>query len=327
MALATTLMAQHGFSEALGLARRAHISSPENIQALALAGDCHLELGNYEQAEATFDDLLRKNSSSAALARRARLLEIKGNSDQAIKILLRARHKLLRTANGNQLSWYDMRLGEIYFNTGDLQQAARHFQRAVAAVPNNAHAQAGLARTKAAQGDFSEAITLYEKAAATHPDLQILDDLAATYNAVDNNTAAIQTHQKALELIDRHQLDHAHSRQIARYYADNDIRLPQALKIARDELKKRKDIYTYDTFAWVLYKNRRYNEAAETIKIALQFDTDDPHLHFHAGMIASVTKDRPTATHHLNRALGLNPHFHPRHAQTCRQTLDTVKQR
>ena len=265
--LAQFLFSRHGFSEALDLAQQAHKSVPDNNQALALIGDCHLELGDYDRAETAYQTLLQRNDSAAALARQARLLEIKGDSESAIQLLQRAKRKIIRAASRHQTSWYDLRLGEIYFNTGNLQQATQHFQRAVAAAPNNPHAQAGLARTKTAQGDFSEAIVLYEKAAATHPDLRILDDLAATYDAANNETAARQTHQKALELIDRQQLDQAHSRQIARYYADNDIRLPQALKIARDELKKRRDIYTYDTLAWVLYKNRRYNEAAQMIRV------------------------------------------------------------
>jgi hypothetical protein len=41
-------------------------------------------------------------------------------------------------------------------------------------------------------------------------------------------------------------------------------------------------------------------------------------------MIAAAAGDRVAATRHLQEALALNPRFHPRHANTARETLDRL---
>ena len=62
-------------------------------------------------------------------------------------------------------------------------------------------------------------------------------------------------------------------------------KLPEALELAQKELEVRHDIYTWDTLAWVLYKNGRFQDAAKTMNKALALHTKDPLLLFHAGMI------------------------------------------
>jgi tetratricopeptide (TPR) repeat protein len=75
------------------------------------------------------------------------------------------------------------------------------------------------------------------------------------------------------------------NRELALFYADQDMKLPEALELARKELEVRHDIYTWDTLAWVLYKNGRYQEASEAANNALALHTNDSLLLFHAGMI------------------------------------------
>ena len=53
----------------------------------------------------------------------------------------------------------------------------------------------------------------------------------------------------------------------------------------RNELEVRQDIYTWDTLAWVLYKNGQMQAAVAAMKKALALNTNDPLLLFHAGMI------------------------------------------
>ena len=66
------------------------------------------------------------------------------------------------------------------------------------------------------------------------------------------------------------------NRNIAIIYADHDWNLDRALELAQNELEVRGDIYTYDALAWALYKNKKYAEAAEAMKKAMQFKTPEP---------------------------------------------------
>jgi tetratricopeptide (TPR) repeat protein len=114
------------------------------------------------------------------------------------------------------------------------------------------------------------------------------------------------------------------NRELALFYADHGIKLPEALALARKELEVRHDIYTWDTLAWVLYRNGRFQEATEAIHQALALHTDDSLLLFHAGMIYhSLAKDSD-AEDFLSRALKTNPHFHVFQAKVASRTLEDI---
>jgi tetratricopeptide (TPR) repeat protein len=114
------------------------------------------------------------------------------------------------------------------------------------------------------------------------------------------------------------------NRELALFYADQGIKLPEALELARKELELRHDIYTWDALAWVLYSNGRFQEASETINRALALHTNDSLLLFHAGMIyRSLAKDSD-AEDFLNRALKANPHFHVSQAEVATRTLELI---
>ena len=116
------------------------------------------------------------------------------------------------------------------------------------------------------------------------------------------------------------------NRELALFYADRGIKLAEALELARKEFEVRHDIYTWDTLAWVLYKNGRFPEAADAANKALALHTDDPLLLFHAGMIArSVGKDSD-AEELLSHALKTNPHFHIAYAEVAGRTLEEITQ-
>jgi tetratricopeptide (TPR) repeat protein len=100
--------------------------------------------------------------------------------------------------------------------------------------------------------------------------------------------------------------------------------LADALEFARNELAIRHDLYTWDTLAWVLYKNGKIQEAVAAMKKALSLNTEDPLLLFHAGMIYHSLGRDPDSEQFLNRALKANPHFHVFYADVASRTLDQI---
>jgi predicted Zn-dependent protease len=96
------------------------------------------------------------------------------------------------------------------------------------------------------------------------------------------------------------------------------------LELARNELGVRRDIYTWDTLAWVLYKNGQMQAAAAAMKKALCLNTNDPLLLFHAGMIYHSLGMDPDSEQFLSRALKANPHFHVFYADLASRTLDEI---
>jgi tetratricopeptide (TPR) repeat protein len=55
----------------------------------------------------------------------------------------------------------------------------------------------------------------------------------------------------------------------AKFYADHDRNLDEALAMAQEEYKTRKNVYVADTLAWCYYKAGQIEKAKEYIRIAL----------------------------------------------------------
>jgi tetratricopeptide (TPR) repeat protein len=108
---------------------------------------------------------------------------------------------------------------------------------------------------------------------------------------------------------------------MAKFYADHDRNVTQAVEEAEAAFRTRKNVYAADTLAWCYYKSGRYEEARKLIRKALARRTPDAEILFHAGMIHAKLRDRPSAQKYLYQALSLNPHFHPERATTAAATL------
>ena len=118
-----------------------------------------------------------------------------------------------------------------------------------------------------------------------------------------------------------------HNRDLALFYADHDIKLAESLDLARKELEVRRDVYTWDVFAWSLYKNGKLTEAVDAIVRALAQGTRDAQILFHAGMIYEKTGDTAKAKSFLQQALDTNPHFHVLYSDLATQTLVRLSQK
>jgi Flp pilus assembly protein TadD len=118
-----------------------------------------------------------------------------------------------------------------------------------------------------------------------------------------------------------HTLDLSHPAQLARFYADHDRQLPDALAAAEAAHRESSSIHVLDTLAWCLHKNGRHEKARRTIEAALKWKTPDANIHYHAGMIYARLGEKESARRHLKLALQINPHFAPIGATIALQEL------
>jgi tetratricopeptide (TPR) repeat protein len=118
---------------------------------------------------------------------------------------------------------------------------------------------------------------------------------------------------------------HVNDRLLAIYYADHALRPRTALAIARREAAVRGDeIYAQDTLAWAAVMAGSWDEARRASSKATRWATQDAIIAYHAGVIAQHFGDRRAARAALERALALNPHFHPRFADDARRRLNEL---
>ncbi len=326
--LAAAYMAQHRFREALELSQAVYKENSKYTMALANIGDAQLELGRYEEADKSIQELKAKAPADnpEVLARLARILELRGNTEEAAALIQKAlKIEQTNKPRSPELAWYDLRLGEIAFNSNQIDKADAHYQSSLKRRENYVPALLGLGQVRAAQGRYDEAAALYERAVAQKGDFDLIGDLAVLYSLGGHEAKAKALAEKAVSLVPVAAKVETEARHLALFLADREIQLDLALESARKELKVRQDVFAYDVLAWTLLKSGQTEAAWEAMQKALRIGTKDARMHFHAGMIALKLGRTAAAQEHLSKSLEINPHFAFTDPQQARKTLAELK--
>jgi tetratricopeptide (TPR) repeat protein len=324
--LAAVLLAKHQFREALAQAQQALALGGEKTAPSAIVGDAYLEVGEYEQAAAAYERMRTPGEGRTPYSRLAYLQFLRGDDQGAIQLM----QKAVAVASVNQapkehLAWSQVQLAETLFATGNVSQAETAYRDALETYPTYHPALAGLAKVRAAQQRAQEAIEFYRQAIAVIPLPGYVAALGDIYTKVGDSEAAKKQYD-LVEYIGRlNTLNQMlYNRELALFYADHDVKLPESLQLAERELEVRKDIYTDDVLAWALYKNDKPEEALTVMTRALRLGTKDARLFFHAGMIYHRLGKQDQAKDYLQRALTLNPQFHPTQADLAARVLQEL---
>ena len=321
--LAYVFSSRHEFVAAAAQAQQALALDPTDSHAYGVLGDALLELGKYDEAGQAFDAMMGLDKSLYSFARLSGLRSLRGDPEGAIAELRRAIEAGRTTGEPHEsIAWAQWQLGVEHFAVGDLQAAETQYLEALKSYPNYYRALAALAQVRAAQHRAEEAIDLYRNALGVIPFPEYASALGDLYTTLGRREEASKQYA-LVEYIGRlNTLNRVvYNRELALFYADHDMKLDEALALARLELAIRHDIYGYDLLAWVLYKTGKPEEAVVPMTEALRFGTKDAKLFFHAGMIYRSLGQADRAREFLARALSTNPRFHLLHAPLAERTL------
>jgi tetratricopeptide (TPR) repeat protein len=326
--LAYVHVSRHEFRRAALEAARALEMEPSDTHAWGVLGDAHLELGEYDKAEAAYSKMMALGDGTLyAYGRLSGLKSLRGDVEGAMTDLRRGieagrAERLPRES----MAWAQWQLGVEHFAVGELDAAEARYQEALQGYPGYYRALAGLAQVRVAQGRPADAVDLYRRAIAVIP----MPEYAAALGDLLTALGRIDEARKQYELVEYigrlSALNQVlYNRDLAYFYADHDVKLDEALALAQREIESRRDIYGHDVLAWALYKNGRLDEARAAIADALRLGTRDARLLFHAGMIHARLGERERARELLSRALATNPYFHVLHADLARRTLTDLE--
>jgi len=315
---------RHHFAEVAGFSREMIRIAPDDAWNWGTLGDALMELGQYDDAADAYQKMMSLRPNQSSYNRASYYRWVMGDAKGAIAIMRQAIEA--GSPAPENTAWCLVDLGNLYFKTGRLEQAADTFSEALRTFPGYHPAHAGLGRVQAAQGKLAEAIENFKRAQAVVPMPEYAAALAELYERTGKKANARQQ-LELLDVVDRvvKANNEKTNRNLALVYADQGRKLDRALELAQAELDVRGDVYTYDALAWALFKNGRYAEAEQAAGKALRFGTPDPAFYFHAGMIASALRKQQEAAKSLDRALALNPHFDPRQAEIAETTLRTAR--
>ncbi len=325
--LAYVLYSRHAFAEAAAEAAKAIALDPADSHAFGVLGDAQLEVGQYAEAELTYQRMAALDEDLYALSRLSGLKSLRGDVEGAIADLERAIDDGRAAGRpAESIAWAQWQLATEHWNVGRLEAAEAGHQAALTTYPHYHRALAGLGHVRAAQGRFGEAVALYREAIGVVPQ----PDYVAALGDVLAKTGRPEEARRQYELVEYigrlSALNQAlYNRELASFYLDHETKLDAALALARRELDVRRDIYAHDLLAWALYRNGQPEAARAAMAEALRLGTRDARLFYHAGMIERALGDAGAATQYLRRALETNPHFHPLQADEARRTLRALE--
>ena len=325
--LAYVLYSRHAFVEAAAEAAKAIALDPADSHALGVLGDAQLEVGQYAEAEATYQRMATLDEDLYALSRRSGLKSLRGDVEGAIADLERAIVEGRAAGRpAESLAWAQWQLATEHWNVGRLEAAEAGYQAALATYPRYHRALVGLGHVRAAQARFTEAVALYQEAIGIIPQpdyVAMLGDVLTKMGRAEEARRQYELVEYIGRLSELNQV--LYNRELATFYLDHDTKLDVALALARRELDVRRDVYAQDLLAWALYKNGQPEPARAAMTEALRLGTRDARLFYHAGMIERAFGDIGAATRYLRRALETNPHFHPLHADEARRALPAIE--
>lgn len=320
--LASTLLAQHRFAEALAVARELAAAEPDVAAFRALLGECQLEVGDYAGADTTFGALQRAAGELSVIPRLARWHELAGRTEIARRLLRVARDNARRDSTGmlrEQRAWFELRVGDFELRHGRLTAAESAFHAGLSIFPGDYRLLGGMARLELARDHPARAAAYGEQAVASVLDPATLGTVADAYLRL-GDTVRAEEYANALDVAVLRQPG-AYHRAWSLWLLDHRRHVPTVAARVRQELRTRRDVYGLDLHAWALHAQGRDARARDVMTRALAHGTEDALLFYHAGAIERALGHTASARTFFSRALAADPYFQPAQAADARAFL------
>jgi tetratricopeptide (TPR) repeat protein len=324
--LAAAQLTLHRFRDALATVREARRIAPNDSSLALNEAALDMELGDYAAAK-TIVAVAGNGKTEGVQTVAARLAELTGDLPRARALLGRAarRTDAIYGIPNERRAWFHARLGELAFAAGDADEALREERTALDRFPDDVQALTGTARFAAALGRWDDVRTAAAHAVRLTPSPENLGLLADAHEHLGDPAAATATRDEIAAVERIGNAGHLVDRLLALEYADHGTHLDDAYAIATRELAVRDDVFAEDTLAWTAARAGRWDVARRAAARATAWNTAEPRLWYHAGVIAEHDGDRARAVACYEHALGLNDRFAAAFADDARARLKRLR--
>ncbi|KIF71660.1 tetratricopeptide TPR_1 repeat-containing protein [Streptomyces sp. AcH 505] len=313
--------ARHEFTTALSWGRKATASNPANAAAQAVLADAYTQLGRYQESYSAVQRMVDLRPDTSSLARASYTWELRGDIPQARALMKRA---LDDAAGPGDQAFTHLHLATLAQDSGDPRTALREARSGLRATPHDAALLEARARANVALGDNRQAVDDYSAAVAIAPLPQYVVGLGELHQSLghraqaDTQYALMRTQEQlrraggiAPDVDDvLFEADHGDAR--------------RAVALGRAALRNRPFIAVQDAYAWALHRAGRDDEALPYANRALALGTRSALSFYHRGTIQQALGHRTSARADLERALAVDPHFHPLFATEARDALRRI---
>jgi tetratricopeptide (TPR) repeat protein len=304
---AWTLLGQHRFAEARDEAKALNRRAPDDVLVYGLLGDAHLELGEYAEAEEALQWMMNLRPGNVpALTRGAYFRELTGDVDGALEFMNSAFDRTSPDEVEDR-AWIATQIAHLCLSTGRVAEAEAAAEKALELFPGYHYALAQLAGVRTAQGRHGDAAALMRRRYEQAPHPENLYDVARALARAGRTAEARQAFAE-FEVKARGEMAGADNcnRELSAYYADEGRRPAEALRVAEQELSRRRDVLTLSAHAWALSAVGRSAEAWKEMESAIAVGTKDARMLYQAGVIAARAGDRAAAKRYLDESLRVN---------------------
>ncbi len=284
-ALARNYISQHRFKEALKLAESARELGSGLDESRSLLFDVHLELGNYDKAEAYLDSL-QNMSDFGYLIRLAKWNDHKGDLGTTIRLMEKAKTKAESSKNIGLLVWSYTNLADYYGHAGRIKDSYVYYLKGLELDNQNAYAKKGLAWIVFShERNGKEALRILDAVLETHksPDYYLLKAEIAEFmgeellkmKAFDDYYTMVQNKAYG-DMYNSYNID---------FYLNELLANDKAIALAKVEVKNRPTPESYDLLAYSFFKKGEKEKALELVENHISGKTFEPAILQHAAEI------------------------------------------
>lgn len=302
----------HQFAEAERAAREL-----VRIRGLAfdfgLLGDVLMEQGRLDEAIQAYQQMMALKPGPQAYSRAAHIRWLKGDINGA-RALMQMAAQGAGQGDPESAAWAWSKLALYELQAGRLKQAHAVCDLALQLQPSYAPALLARGRILLAENRFDDSVPILQRAAQLNPLPEYQWTLAEGLRAAHRNDEA-QSAEASLTARGAS----ADPRTFAIYLATRGENPTTALQLVAEELKNRRDVFTFDALAWAQSASGNHDQAWETMQSALAAGTVDARLFFHAAVIAAKSNHAPEARWYSRQASTLQTALLPSEKEQLRQ--------
>jgi tetratricopeptide (TPR) repeat protein len=317
--MATLALARHDFRRALRYARRARRLGPQLARPFSVLVDAEVELGRYEEAGHSLQQMIDLRPNLASYARVSYFRELHGDLAGATRAM-----SLAVSAGGGvpeNVAYVQTLLGDLQAMRGRTRAARRAYAAALTGVGGYVPALASRSQLDAATGHLKRAIGDYRDIVRRRPLVQYVIALGETQQAAGRRTDARESF--ALVEAERRLLAASGVNtdvEIALFEADHGDRR-RALALARRAWRAAPSVRSADAVSWALNRSGHPSDALAWARRAVKLGSRDPLILTRAGLTARAAGHDHAARRYLRRALQANPRFSVVWAPRARNAL------
>jgi tetratricopeptide (TPR) repeat protein len=311
ISLGSIQLSLHQFEEASATGRKAASIAPHSNFPWGIICDASIELGDHKAAVMAADTMVAIRPDLRSYARVSYVREVHGDINGAIEAMKMAVGA--GVPGREEKAWARNTLGNMYLNRGDLKRAEMELLIALQERPNYAFALGSLAKVRAAEKNYSEAIKLLDSASALVPEFSFAQLKADILNIQGQRQAEAMIITDIEEgLAEDEASGHAMDREFAMLYATRGIKQAKAEEYARKEFAKRpKNHDAKATLAIACLRSGKLEEARKLINSVVEEHPNHGEYLAYAGLIAHASGERALAKQQMSRAIELAPFLTP----------------